>query len=129
MPGPRLGRTGSTFGLFPQFRQLRTYALRRIVHLSKQDCNFSHVFHNVFVDLYYLQMIILVLDDYWWPRVATAGRYFETNLGWRPHAVRRHAGSAAVALSTGGAGLQGVDAVLARSMMTDRSRSASGRKT
>jgi predicted O-methyltransferase YrrM len=52
----------------------------------------SHVFHNVFVDLYYLQMIVrpgglVVLDDYWWPGVATAARYFETNLGWRPHAV------------------------------------------
>jgi predicted O-methyltransferase YrrM len=51
----------------------------------------SHVFHNVFVDLYYLQMIVrpgglVVLDDYWWPGVATAARYFETNLGWRPHA-------------------------------------------
>jgi predicted O-methyltransferase YrrM len=52
----------------------------------------SHVFHNVFVDLYYLHMIVrpgglVVLDDYWWPGVATAARYFETNLGWRPHAV------------------------------------------
>ena len=51
----------------------------------------SHVFHNVFVDLYYLQMIVrpgglVVLDDDWWPGVATAARYFETNLGWRPHA-------------------------------------------
>jgi hypothetical protein len=41
----------------------------------------------------------------------------------------RHAGGAAVALSTGGVGLYGVDAVLARSMMTDQSRSASGGKT
>jgi hypothetical protein len=37
----------------------------------------SHVFHNVFVDLYYLQKIVrpgglVVLVDYWWPRVATA---------------------------------------------------------
>jgi predicted O-methyltransferase YrrM len=52
----------------------------------------SHVFHNVFVDLYYLQMIVrpgglVVLDDDWWPGVATAARYFETNLGWRPHAI------------------------------------------
>ena len=51
----------------------------------------SHVFHNIFVDLYYLQMIVrpgglVVLDDYWWPGVATAARYFETNLGWRPDA-------------------------------------------
>jgi predicted O-methyltransferase YrrM len=49
----------------------------------------SHVFHNVFVDLYYLQMIVrrgglIILDDYWWPGVATAVRYFETNLGWQP---------------------------------------------
>jgi hypothetical protein len=48
----------------------------------------SHLFHNVFVDLYYLQMIIrpgglIVLDDYWWPAITTASRYFETNLGWR----------------------------------------------
>lgn len=52
----------------------------------------SHVFQNVFVDLYYLQSIVrpgglVILDDHWWPGVATAARYFETNLGWRPHAV------------------------------------------
>jgi predicted O-methyltransferase YrrM len=52
----------------------------------------SHMFHNVFVDLYYLQMIVrpgglVVLDDHWWPGVATASRYFETNLGWQPHAI------------------------------------------
>ncbi len=49
----------------------------------------SHVFHNVFVDLYYLQMPgrLVVLDDYWWQGVATAARYFEANLGWRPHAL------------------------------------------
>lgn len=34
----------------------------------------SHVFQNVFVDLYYLQMIVrpgglVILDDYWWPGV------------------------------------------------------------
>jgi hypothetical protein len=63
-----------------------------MVHLSKQDRNFSHVSHNVFVDLYYLQMIVrpgglVVLDDYWWPGVTTAARDFETNLDWRPHAV------------------------------------------
>jgi len=52
----------------------------------------SHVFHNVFVDLYYLQKIVrpgglVILDDYWWPGVATAARYFEINLGWRLHAI------------------------------------------
>jgi predicted O-methyltransferase YrrM len=74
----------------------------------------SHVFHNVVVDLYYLQMIIrpgglVVLDDYWWPGVATAARYFETNLGWSAACAReRHAGTitcAAVARSAGGAGI------------------------
>jgi predicted O-methyltransferase YrrM len=48
----------------------------------------SHRFHEVFVDLYYLRKIvrpggIVVLDDYWWPSVRTAMRYFETNMGWR----------------------------------------------
>ena len=69
-------------------------SVERIVHLSKtrKDCNFGHVFHNVFVDLYYLQMInqpagAYVLDDYWWRGVATATRHFQTNLGWRPHAI------------------------------------------
>ena len=52
----------------------------------------SHVFHNVFIDLYYLHMIVrpgglVILDDYWWPGVAMAARYFETNLGWQPHAI------------------------------------------
>jgi predicted O-methyltransferase YrrM len=56
----------------------------------------SHVFHNVFLDLYYMEMIIrpgglVILDDYWWPGVATAARYFETNLGWRRHAVENGA--------------------------------------
>lgn len=49
----------------------------------------SHLFHNVFVDLYFLRTIVkpgglVILDDYWWPSVATAVRYYETNLGWRP---------------------------------------------
>jgi hypothetical protein len=40
----------------------------------------SHVFNNVFVDLYYLQMIVrpgglIVLDDYWLPGITTASRY------------------------------------------------------
>jgi predicted O-methyltransferase YrrM len=48
----------------------------------------SHVFHNVFVDLYFLREIVrpgglIVLDDYQWPSVATAVRYFELNTGWR----------------------------------------------
>jgi hypothetical protein len=52
----------------------------------------SHLFHSVFVALFYLQMIVrpsglIILDDYWWPGVATAARYYETNLGWRPDAL------------------------------------------
>jgi predicted O-methyltransferase YrrM len=48
----------------------------------------SHRFHEVFVDLYFLRKLIrpggvVVLDDHWWPSVATAARYFELNLGWR----------------------------------------------
>lgn len=47
----------------------------------------SHRFHEVFTDLYFLRKIvrpggIVVLDDYWWPSVRTAIRYFESNTGW-----------------------------------------------
>jgi Methyltransferase domain len=49
----------------------------------------SHHFHNVFVDLHFLGEIVrpgglVLLDDVWWPSVAAAAAYFETNLGWRP---------------------------------------------
>ena len=49
----------------------------------------SHVFHHVFVDLFYLREIVrpggmIILDDCDWPSVATAVRYFETNIGWQP---------------------------------------------
>jgi predicted O-methyltransferase YrrM len=48
----------------------------------------SHRFHEVFVDLYFLRKIVrpagvIVLDDYWWPSVRTAARYFEVNMGWQ----------------------------------------------
>jgi len=48
----------------------------------------SHRFHEVFVDLYFLRKIVrpgglLVVDDYCWPSVYTAARYFETNMGWQ----------------------------------------------
>lgn len=48
----------------------------------------SHVFHNVFVDLYFLREVVrpgglIVLDDCDWPSVATALRYFEVNTGWQ----------------------------------------------
>jgi predicted O-methyltransferase YrrM len=52
----------------------------------------SHVFHNVFVDLYFLREVVrpdglIVLDDCHWPAVATAVRYFEVNTGWRPQTI------------------------------------------
>ncbi|HEY3233920.1 MAG TPA: class I SAM-dependent methyltransferase [Polyangiaceae bacterium] len=48
----------------------------------------SHRFHEVFVDLYFLRKIVrpgglVVVDDYDWPSVQTAVRYFEINMGWR----------------------------------------------
>jgi predicted O-methyltransferase YrrM len=47
----------------------------------------SHIFHNVFVDLYFVRELVrpggpIVLDDCQWPSVATAVRYFEVNTGW-----------------------------------------------
>ncbi len=49
----------------------------------------SHRFHEVFVDLYFLRKIVrpnglIILDDAEWASVATAVRYFDVNLGWRP---------------------------------------------
>ncbi|MGW8374690.1 class I SAM-dependent methyltransferase [Streptomyces sp. ODS28] len=49
----------------------------------------SHHFHNVFVDLHFLNEIVrpggvVVLDDVWWSSVSAAAAYFETNLGWCP---------------------------------------------
>lgn len=54
----------------------------------------SHIFHNVFVDLYFLRELVrpgglIVLDDCQWPSVATAVRYFEINTGWRSQAIRQ----------------------------------------
>jgi predicted O-methyltransferase YrrM len=50
----------------------------------------SHIFHNVFVDLFYLREIVrpgglIILDDCEWPSVGTAVGYFESNSGWRRH--------------------------------------------
>lgn len=47
----------------------------------------SHIFHNVFVDLFYLRELLrpgglVVLDDCDYASVATAVRYFEVNTGW-----------------------------------------------
>jgi predicted O-methyltransferase YrrM len=52
----------------------------------------SHIFHNVFVDLYYLRELVrpgglIVLDDCQWPSVATAVRYFEVNTGWESQPI------------------------------------------
>lgn len=49
----------------------------------------SHRFHEVFVDLYFLRRLVrpgglIILDDAAWPSVATALRYYDINLGWRP---------------------------------------------
>jgi predicted O-methyltransferase YrrM len=54
----------------------------------------SHVFHNVFVDLYFLREIVrphglVVVDDCQWPSVETAVRYFELNAGWQPLTMPR----------------------------------------
>lgn len=48
----------------------------------------SHIFHNVFVDLFYLRELIrpgglVILDDCRYASVATAARYFEVNTGWK----------------------------------------------
>jgi predicted O-methyltransferase YrrM len=48
----------------------------------------SHIFHNVFVDLFYLRELVrpgglVILDDCNYPSVATAVGYFEANTGWR----------------------------------------------
>lgn len=48
----------------------------------------SHIFHNVFVDLFFLRELVrpgglVILDDCEWLAVATAARYFEVNAGWQ----------------------------------------------
>jgi len=48
----------------------------------------SHRFHEVFVDLYFLRKLVrpggmIILDDAALPSVATALRYFDSNLGWK----------------------------------------------
>ena len=52
----------------------------------------SHIFHNVFVDLFYLRELVrpgglVILDDCSYPSVATAVRYFEANTGWEPELI------------------------------------------
>jgi predicted O-methyltransferase YrrM len=52
----------------------------------------SHIFHNVFVDLFYLRELVrpgglVILDDCSYLSVATAARYFEVNTGWEPEPI------------------------------------------
>ena len=52
----------------------------------------SHIFHNVFVDLFYLRELVrpgglVILDDCSHLSVATAARYFEVNTGWQPEPI------------------------------------------
>ena len=54
----------------------------------------SHIFHNVFVDLFYLRELVrpgglVILDDCSYPSVATAVGYFEVNTGWAPVPIAR----------------------------------------
>ena len=54
----------------------------------------SHIFHNVFTDLFYLRELVrpgglVILDDCSYPSVATAARYFEVNTGWEPEPIAR----------------------------------------
>ena len=49
----------------------------------------SHRFHEVFLDLYFLRKLVrpgglIMLDDVATPSVATALRYYDLNLGWKP---------------------------------------------
>jgi len=54
----------------------------------------SHIFHNVFADLFYLRELVrpgglVILDDCNYLSVATAARYFELNTGWQPEHIER----------------------------------------
>jgi predicted O-methyltransferase YrrM len=54
----------------------------------------SHIFHNVFVDLFFLRKLVrpgglVVLDDCNWPSVATAVQYFERNTSWQSEEMSR----------------------------------------
>lgn len=52
----------------------------------------NHIFHNVFVDLFYLRELVrpgglVILDDCSYLSVATAARYFDVNTGWEPEPI------------------------------------------
>jgi predicted O-methyltransferase YrrM len=77
-------------------RERSQFALARLVAEGfVADAAFvdgSHIFHNVFVDLFFLRELVrpgglIVLDDCRWPSVATAVRYYEMNAGWRAEPI------------------------------------------
>lgn len=52
----------------------------------------SHIFHNLFVDLFFLRELVrpgglVILDDCSYLSVATAVRYFQVNTGWEPEPI------------------------------------------
>jgi hypothetical protein len=84
--------TAGLEGVCTLLRERSQLALARLVGDGlRTDAAFvdgSHVFHNVFVDLYFLSEIVrpcglVILDDCQHSSVATAVRYFEVNMGWR----------------------------------------------
>jgi predicted O-methyltransferase YrrM len=77
-------------------RQRSQLALPRLVEEGfVADAAFvdgSHIFHNVFVDLYFVRELVrpgglVVLDDCTLPSVATAASYFERNAKWEPRPI------------------------------------------
>jgi predicted O-methyltransferase YrrM len=84
---------GEICSLVPERSQL---ALPRLVTEGRiADAAFvdgSHIFHNVFVDLFFLRELVrpgglIILDDCQWPSVATAVRYFQVNARWQPEPI------------------------------------------
>jgi len=86
-------------GLAPQTTFIEEASSTVLARLAKDgltaDAAFvdgSHRFHEVFVDLYFLRKLVrpggmIILDDAASPSVATALRYFDLNLGWRPVSI------------------------------------------
>lgn len=91
-PGSRSPRRGLS-GFTPLVRERSQLVLARPVsegfEADAAFVNASHVFHSVFVDLYFLQELVrvaglVILDDCQWPSVSTAVRYFQLDVGWPP---------------------------------------------
>jgi len=79
-------------------RERSQLALARLVDDGiKADAAFvdgSHIFHNVFVDLFYLSELVrpgglVIMDDCTKPSVAAAASYFVVNAGWRREPTKR----------------------------------------